>query len=206
MRRILVALLVAAGLAGPVAAGGATAEPDAGIDALLVGGDFVTIGSQRCVIGFNARQPRTLARYIITSGPCVGGTGRTGLVAAPAGSTSTPYVRGSGGALLTLSPDLNQAPIGSTVCMSGPVSGFRCGTVTAYNVTVVFPGGTVTGLARTSVCAQPGEAGAPFVWLTGGRVIAQGTLAGASGACTTYFQPVVPVLQKYGVVLYTGSA
>lgn len=207
MHRTIRTLLAAAVLLA--ASAGAPAQASAGsaprLDAVLVGGDNIVLNGQRCVIGFNARSATTGARYIVTSGYCAGGSGLTAPVRAPDGSTSTPYVRGPGGSLLTVSPVLGRAPVGSSICMSGPVGGFRCGTVVAMNQTIRFADGTtVTGLTRTSVCAQAGEIGSPFVWLSGGRVIAQGTLLVGTGSCASFFQPINEVLSAYGLVLYTG--
>lgn len=179
----------------------------AGVQAPLVGGDSIVINNQRCAIGFNAHNGAG-GRYIITSSPCFAGLpGTAGPVPAPAGSTSTPYVRGPGGSLLTVSPLQTRAPVGASVCMSGPVDGYRCGTVQAINQTVCFPQGCVIGLTRTNVCPQPGESGAPFIWNSGGRVIAQGVLVGGSGSCpggTSWFKPIWPILAAHGLVLFTG--
>lgn len=206
--RLMVAAAVLAGVT--LVAPGDTpvaAAAGAGIPAVLVGGDPIVINGLRCTIGFNARNAAG-TRYIITSWPCFGGPGSAGPVPAPADSTSTPYVRGPGGSLLTLSPSQNRAPVGATVCRSGPGSGYHCGTVTALNQTVCFTTGCVTGLTRTNACAEPGDSGGPFIWSSGGQVIAQGVLVGASGNCTaggtTWFRPIGPILSAYGLILYTG--
>lgn len=202
-------VLAAVTLAPPAGAAApeAVTEQGAGVDALLIGGDPIVVNNWRCAIGFNARN-RAGSRYVITSYPCAGSPGMAGLLPAPAGSTSTPYVRGPGGSLLTLSPLQNQAPVGAVVCMSGPTAGYRCGTVTALNQTVNFGGTIVTGLTRTTVCPAQGESGAPFIWNSGGQVIPQGVLVGGSGSCstggTTWFKPIWPVLSANGLVLYTG--
>jgi len=198
-----VALAPAAG----AAATQASVEPGAGVDALLIGGDPIVVNNQRCAIGFNARNSAG-NRYIITGYPCAGSPGMPGLLLAPAGSTSTPYVRGPGGTLLTLSPLQNRAPVGAVVCMSGPTAGYRCGTIIAVNQTVNFGGVLVTGLTKTTVCPALGESGAPFIWNSGGQVIPQGVLVGGSGSCgtggTTWFKPIWPLLSAYGLILYTG--
>ncbi|GAA4445841.1 hypothetical protein GCM10023148_52640 [Actinokineospora soli] len=76
--------------------------------------------------------------------------------------------------------------------------------VQAKNVTVTFPGGTMHGLTRASLCSAPGDAGGPV--MAGDQ--AQGVVVGASGNCasggTTYFSPVVPTLSAYGLVLHTA--
>ena len=99
-----------------------------------------------------------------------------------------------------------QAAVGSTVCRSGSTTGWHCGTVQAYNTSVTYPEGTITGLIRTNVCAEPGDSGGSLV--AGSQ--AQGVTSGGSGNCrtcgTTYFQPVNEPLQVYGLTLLTGGS
>lgn len=94
-----------------------------------------------------------------------------------------------------------EAPVGSAVCLAGLSTGYHCGTITARNVTVAFPTGTVTGLARTTVCTEPGDAAATFV--SNGQ--AQGVLIGASGNCTSggtsFFAPINPILAAHALHL-----
>lgn len=75
-------------------------------------------------------------------------------------------------------------PIGSTVCHSGPVTGWHCGTLTATNVTIVYPDGVVYGAFRYSACSAPGDQGAP-VYHGSAQI---GTVLGGSG-CQTYGLP-----------------
>lgn len=79
-------------------------------------------------------------------------------------------------------------PVGSAVCHVGPVSGLQCGTVTAVNVTITHPGGTVHGVFLYSACAQPGDGGAPIYQLSTGVQI--GTVLGSVGACRTAGLPL----------------
>nr|WP_289017620.1 trypsin-like serine protease [uncultured Aeromicrobium sp.] len=64
--------------------------------------------------------------------------------------------------------------------------------------------GSVYGLIRTSVCAEPGDSGGSAI--TGNQ--AQGVTSGGSGNCssggTTYFQPVNEILSAYGLTLKTS--
>ncbi|GAA1948757.1 S1 family peptidase [Amycolatopsis minnesotensis] len=97
-----------------------------------------------------------------------------------------------------------EAPIGAPVCKYGVTTGWRCGVIQAKNQTINFPDGTMTGLTRTNVCAEPGDGGGPFVSGTQ----AQGVLIGGTGNCagggTSYFLPVNPVLSAYGLTILTG--
>ncbi len=96
-----------------------------------------------------------------------------------------------------------EAAEGTSVCRSGSTTGWHCGTIQAKNQTVNYQQGVVNGLTRTNVCAEPGDSGGPFLSDTQ----AQGVTSGGSGDCTsggtTYFQPVNPILQAYGLTLLT---
>jgi streptogrisin C len=96
------------------------------------------------------------------------------------------------------------AAVGSSICRSGSTTGWRCGSVQALNATVNYSQGSVYGLTRTSVCAEPGDSGGSFI--TGTQ--AQGVTSGGSGNCstggTTYFQPVNEILSVYGLSLTKG--
>ena len=66
--------------------------------------------------------------------------------------------------------------------------------MTALNATVNYAEGTVTGLIRTTVCAEPGDSGGSLYSGT----VAYGLTSGGSGNCssggTTFFQPVTEAL------------
>ncbi|WP_051837802.1 S1 family peptidase [Streptomyces sp. NRRL WC-3742] len=117
--------------------------------------------------------------------------------------TAQPQVNNYAGSAVTVSGSA-VAPIGSSVCRSGSTTGWHCGTVRQFNATVNYSQGSVFGLTRTSVCAEPGDSGGSFI--SGSQ--AQGVTSGGSGNCTsggtTYFQPVNPILDTYGLTLATG--
>ncbi|SBT53409.1 S1 family peptidase [Micromonospora auratinigra] len=98
-----------------------------------------------------------------------------------------------------------EAPVGASICRSGSTTGTHCGVVQAKNATVNYPEGTVTGLTRTNVCAEPGDSGG--AWLSGDQ--AQGVTSGGSGDCTqggvTFFQPVNEILQRNDLTLVTAN-
>ncbi|MFY1631998.1 S1 family peptidase [Solwaraspora sp. WMMB335] len=118
--------------------------------------------------------------------------------------TPQPWVNNYSGGNVTVAGSA-EASVGASVCRSGSTTGWRCGTIQAKNSTVNYPQGTVTGLTRTSACAEPGDSGGS--WLSGQQ--AQGVTSGGSGNCsvggTTYFQPVNEILSVYGLTLRTGS-
>ncbi|MFD0592696.1 S1 family peptidase [Catellatospora coxensis] len=177
----------------------------------IVGGNAYYIGSgTRCSVGF------AVTGGFVTAGHC-GSTGAS--TTQPSGSfagSSFPgndyaWVRTAAGN--TPRAQVNRYPgtvpvagsqaagVGASVCRSGSTTGWHCGTINALNSSVTYPQGTVTGLIRTNVCAEPGDSGGSLI--AGDQ--AQGVTSGGSGNCssggTTYFQPVNEILQTYGLTL-----
>jgi streptogrisin C len=195
----------------------------------LIGGQAIRNSQARCSIAFNARS--ATARYILTAGHCgeLGGTwsgsgGTIGTVAAysfpgddfaairisSSAAVQTALVdRYSAGADVTVAGS-TVAAVNSSICRSGSTTGWHCGVVQASNQTVNYGGGDiVSGLTRTTVCAEPGDSGGAFVSPNGAtRVQAQGITSGGSGDCsrggTTFHQPVKEALSRYGLTLVTG--
>jgi streptogrisin C len=190
----------------------------------LRGGDTITTSEGgRCSVGFSAISGR--ARYIITAGHC---TKLGGVWSGPDGRPIGPAVKSSFpghdfGLIEVASEDWDQtsqvetddeylnvagsapAEVGDQVCLSGSTSGYHCGRVEALGETVNYGNGDVVrGLTRTSVCAEAGDSGGPF--MRGDQ--AQGTLSGGTGGCLlggqSYFQPIQEVLSTYGLTLLTG--
>jgi streptogrisin C len=190
----------------------------------LVGGTAITTTSTRCSDGLSARRGATT--YLLTAGHCtaegrtwngpgrrlIGSAVRTeypghdyGIVQVAAATTWRGSGRIQGGPTVT---GATAAASGAAVCRAGSSSGYHCGTVRATDVTVNYGSGTViTGLTQTTVCAEPGDSGGPF--LTPDTAQAQGTLSGGTGDCTaggtTYFQPIAPVLASMNLTLVTGD-
>lgn len=194
----------------------------------LVGGESIySEEGAQCSLGFNATSGDT--RYVITAGHCTrspgtwSGAGGTpigpvtsssfpgddfGLIEVTSASwtlTSQYAARGQQRSEITGS---TEAPVGASVCRSGANSGYRCGEVLAIDQTVNYGGGdVVSGLTRTSACAEPGDSGGPFV--SGSQ--AQGVLSGGSGSCLfvirgeTFFQPVDEILAVGGLDLVTSG-
>ena len=94
------------------------------------------------------------------------------------------------------------ASVGQAVQRSGSTTGLRSGSVTALNATVNYAEGSVSGLIRTNVCAEPGDSGGSL--FAGGTAL--GLTSGGSGNCrtggTTFFQPVTEALSRYGVSVF----
>ncbi|WP_329098208.1 S1 family peptidase [Actinomadura citrea] len=178
-------------------------------------------GGVRCTLGFNVRQNGTY--FFLTAGGCAqvgmalyadpGLTVRLGTVVSVTNLAVAlvryvePSVERPGSVhLYPGSQDITTAGrpvVGQRVCRSGPTTGVRCGSVTAINATVNFPEGTITGLARTTVCTEPGDSpGAPY--FSGGTAVGLGI--GGVGDCasggSSFFQPISPVLSVFGVSVY----
>ena len=137
-------------------------------------------------------------------GPMIGGTQAYSVtrVTNTAAWTLVPWINsGSGSIPITGS---QQTPVGGPVCLIDTRLGTHCGTVTALNQTVSYPGGVVTGLTRTNVCMEPG--GTPVAFVSGSQ--AQGVPFIGSGSCasggSSFFTPVNRILSAYGLTLLTG--
>ena len=121
--------------------------------------------------------------------------------------TLLPTVDGYGGGDSPVHGSL-EAPIGATVCRSGRTTGLHCGVIEAKDVTVQYPDTSVDGLTQVKVCAEGGDSGGSFIT---GAGQAQGVLSGGNYSCkgkqaklaTSYFQPINPLLQGYGLTLTT---
>lgn len=182
------------------------------------GGDAIYGGSFRCSLGFNVHSGSTY--FFLTAGHCTNlatewfansshsiklgnrtGTSfpgddfgivqYTNLSITVSGSVGSQDITSAGNAF-----------VGQSVTRRGSASGIHTGIVTALNATVHYAEGTVTGLVRTNVCAEPGDSGGPFY----AGSIALGLTSGGSGNCstggTTFFQPVTEALSRYGVSVF----
>lgn len=190
------------------------------------GGDAWYTDSWRCSVGFSATGSGG-SKHFVTAGHCterpatnaygynrvrlgaVGGStfGRKGdygkVDVTSADWVLRGTVKGSGGDVAVRGS--TEAPVGASICRSGSTTGWHCGVVQQKNVTVRYSGGgTVGGLTKTSVCAEPGDSGGAYI--SGNQ--AQGVTSGGSGNCTiggtTFFNPVNEILNAYGLRLVTS--
>ena len=209
------AAVTAAGIpAGTVQVQTVEESPRALID--VVGGNAYYIdNTYRCSVGF------AVTGGFVTAGHC-GSAGSTtttpsgtfagssfpgndyAYVRTASGNTLVGAVNNYAGGTVAVSGS-TQAAVGAAVCRSGSTTGWHCGTIQAFNATVTYSEGSVSGLIRTNVCAEQGDSGGSLV--AGNQ--AQGMTSGGSGNCssggTTYFQPVNEALNAYGVSLVTSS-
>jgi len=185
----------------------------------ISGGDAIYGGNFRCSLGFNVRNSAGVF-FFLTAGHCTNAasawysnsshttklgdrTGTSfpgndyGIVRYLSTFTNHPGAVGSQDITTARNPT-----VGETVSRRGSTTGIHSGTVTALNATVHYAEGTVTGLIRTTVCAEPGDSGGSLYHGTA----ALGLTSGGSGNCssggTTFFQPVLEPLGVFGVSVY----
>jgi len=199
--------------------GGARIEKLAGkLSINISGGDAIYTGGSRCSLGFNVRSGTT--NYFLTAGHCtnIGTTwyansSGTTVLGTRAGTsfpgndygivryTNTTITKTGGVGSQDITGARN-AVVGERVSRRGSTTGIHTGTVLGLNATVNYAQGSVGGMIRTNVCAQPGDSGGPLYSGTS----ALGLTSGGSGNCssggTTYFQPVTEPLSVYGVSVF----
>lgn len=183
------------------------------IDLFISGGDAIYTGGSRCSLGFNVRGGST--DYFVTAGHCTNagttwtngsatlgtryGTSFPGNDYGIVRYTNTSIAKPGNVGSLNITSAGNPT-VGQSLCRRGSTTGTRCGTVTGLNATVNYSQGSVSGLIRTNICAEPGDSGGPLYSNSG---VAYGLTSGGSGNCssggTTYFQPVTEALSRYGV-------
>ncbi|GAA3741351.1 S1 family peptidase [Salinactinospora qingdaonensis] len=186
-------------------------RPETFID--IIGGNAYYPGPYRCSIGFAVQGGFVTAGHCGDSGTTTSSPSGTvagsifpyydmGWVSAP-GHTPLPLVNTYNGSYVTVQGS-QEATTNSSVCRSGSTTGWHCGSIQSKNQTVRYAEGTVYGLTRTTVCAEPGDSGGSFI--SGSQ--AQGVTSGGSGNCTsgglTFFQPVNPILNQWNLTLVTS--
>jgi len=192
---------------------------DGRLRTLLSGGDGIYTAGWRCSAGVNVQSGSTY--YFVTAGHCTDGASTwytsSAMTTVIGSTTGTSFPGNDFGVVQYSNPAVPRpgtigtvdvtgtatAYVGQSVCRRGATTGVHCGVVTALNATVNYGGGTiVSGLIRTSICAEPGDSGGPLY--AGDKVI--GILSGGSGNCasggTTYYQPIQEVLSAYGLSVY----
>lgn len=191
----------------------------------LVGGDAYYIeGTARCSIGFSVTKDEQ--QGFASAGHCGNeGDSTSGSNMAAQGTfeastfpgkdmswvgvnsnwTATADVEGEDGERTQVTGSV-QALVGASICRSGSTTGWHCGTIEQHDTSVTYSEGTVNGVTETTVCAEPGDSGGPY--LSGSQ--AQGVTSGGSGDCTdggtTFYQPINPILSDFGLVLKTAAA
>jgi streptogrisin D len=189
----------------------------------ITGADAIFGGPFRCSLGFNVLRPGTNEAYFLTAGHCGNAAASWSATGGQViGSRFGSSFPGNDYALIRYTANVARpgavnlyngttrdiaraanAVVGQTVGRSGSTSGFHTGQVTGLNATVNYSDGTtVTGMIKTTVCAEPGDSGGSLF----ANNTALGLTSGGSGNCSsggqTFFQPVVEALNAYGVQVY----
>ncbi|MEJ3742964.1 S1 family peptidase [Actinomycetes bacterium KLBMP 9797] len=192
-------------------------------ETFIAGGEAIYGGGSRCSLGFNVRQGSTF--FFVTAGHCTniastwrgGSSSGTVLGTRVSGQSSFPgndygVVRYTNTSVAHPSQvylyagtqnitSVGNAFTGQAVRRSGSTTGVRSGSVTATNASVTYSQGTVSGLIRTNVCAQPGDSGGSLF----ANSVALGMTSGGSGNCTvggtTFYQPLNEVMNNFGYTL-----
>jgi hypothetical protein len=184
-------------------------------------GNNVMLSAGHCVEG----NPDVLNRYGVHLGKGIASRFRTGYSSVDMGlmdidseDIGRGYIDNRNGQTTRVTGS-SKAPIGTTICKAGNTTGWTCGRITHYNLTVTYghPDGRTTrtsGLARSTVCTEGGDSGGAYISGT----IAQGLTSGgpddghdcgfnqgsnATGSYS-YYQPVVDAASYYGVTLTRG--
>ncbi|KAI8810200.1 peptidase S1 and S6 chymotrypsin/Hap [Cladochytrium replicatum] len=190
--------------------------------AAVSGGAAIYSSVGRCSLGVNVRVGSTY--YFLTAGHC-GSVGtvfyrsssttsanRLGtvtrrsfpgsdyaIVAYDSATTGLTSVGNVGSQDITV---IGAATVGQRVSRRGSTTGVHTGSVTALGASVTYAEGTVRGLIRTTVCAEPGDSGGSLYAST----TSLGMTSGGSGDCTsggvTYFQPANVVANLIGASAY----
>jgi len=178
----------------------------------ISGGDAITGSGGRCSLGFN-----TTGNTGITAGHCTGSISSwndaAGNYYGPSIAANFPgqdygLIRNDGG--LAQPGDVNlynggyqditgaaDPYAGLSVCKSGSTTGLTCGSVTQTGMTICYAQGCVYNMAESTAYVQPGDSGG--AWFAGGTAV--GITSGMGGGFS-YFQPVVPGLNMYGVNVF----
>lgn len=190
---------------------------------LITGGQAIYTGSARCSLGFNVRNSAG-TQFFLTAGHCtnIGSTwyansSRTTVLGTRSGTsfpgndygivryTNTTISKQGAVFLYPGTQDITSARnavVNETVRRSGSTTQVHSGRVTAVNATVNYPQGQVTGLIRTTVCAEPGDSGGSLFSGTSALGITSGGSGNCSSGGTTFFQPVTEPMNVFGVNVY----
>ncbi|KAH8173729.1 alpha-lytic protease prodomain-containing protein [Sarocladium implicatum] len=185
----------------------------------IVGGDaYIIDNAARCSVGFAVQGGFVSAGHCggpgasitYTDGGALGTMARSDFPGndmsfiETVGGTDLPPTVGTWGAGDQTILGSSVSPSGSAVCRSGSTTGYQCGTIGSFDVTLNYAEGSVSGLTGTTACAEGGDSGGSF--FSGDQ--AQGVTSGGSGDCSgggeTYFQPLNEILSNYGLSLITG--
>ncbi len=185
------------------------------------GGDNVMLSAGHCVEGNPMIQNRSGVRLGVgvasrfrTGSPSVD----MGLMDIDSNNVGRGYIDNRNGQTTRVTGS-SKAPVGSTICKAGNTTGWTCGTISQYNLTVNYggAGGSVTrtsGLARSTVCTEGGDSGGAYISGTTAQGMTSGgpndghdcgwNQGGNATGSYSFYQPVVDAASYYGVTLTLG--
>jgi streptogrisin D len=193
---------------------------------VMLDGTAIYTGGFRCSLGFNVFPIGGGEHYFITAGHCthLGSTwyanssltsflgtnsGSSG-VFGPGGDYGIVHYEGSGIHVYGTVASTRQfiagwgfPVVGESVQRSGSTTGVHGGTITATGTTVTYADGTtVTGLIKTTVCAESGDSGGPLYFQSTGLGLTSGGSGNCSSGGITYFQPIAPIMQNFAFQMW----
>jgi len=189
-----------------------TEHVDGSFETTISGGDAITGGGSRCSLGFNTTNNTGITAGHCTSavaswsdpsgayyGPSIGASfpgNDYGLIRNDGGLPQPGDVNLYNGSYQDITNAADPSP-GMSVCKSGSTTGLTCGTVYQVGMTICYAQGCVYNMAQSDAYVQPGDSGGS--WFSGS--IAVGITSGMGGGFS-YFQPVVPGLNMFGVWVF----
>lgn len=207
--------------------------------AVVTPGDEMAFNGFVCSVGYGARDSSG-KQYLVTAGHCIEdlpvltyqgtrfaqGTnsrfalGRDsvdmGIAAIDSGNSIATQVGTYGEAGTVAVQGSRRAATGADLCKSGRTTGWTCGQVRSYNVTVTYtdanggPDTVVTGLGSSTVCTQGGDSGGAYIsgnqaqGMTSGGPATQRCDGSVNSPGSSYFQPLDDALSHYGLTLNTN--
>jgi len=181
-------------------------------DTAISGGDAITGSGGRCSLGFNTTNNTGITAGHCTAaiaswndpngsyyGPSIGASfpgNDYGLIRNDGGLAQPGDVNLYNGSYQDITNAADPAP-GMSVCKSGSTTGLTCGTVYQVGMTICYAEGCVYNMAQSDAYVQPGDSGGS--WFSGS--VAVGITSGMGGGFS-YFQPVVPGLNMFGVWVF----
>ncbi|MEH6420467.1 S1 family peptidase [Pseudomonas sp. CGJS7] len=199
--------------------------------ATIIGGiEYSINNASLCSVGFSVTRGAT--KGFVTAGHCgtvnavarIGGAqvgtfaGRVfpgndrAWVSLTSAQTLQPWVSNYSGGNVVVRGSA-EAAVGAAVCRSGRTTGYRCGNITAKNVTANYAEGAVRGLTQGNACMGRGDSGGSWITsagqaqgvMSGGNVQSNGNNCGIPASQrSSLFERVGPILSQYGLSLVTG--
>ncbi|WP_328661061.1 S1 family peptidase [Streptomyces sp. NBC_00334] len=207
--------------------------------AVIYPGSRMTFNGYICSVGYGAHD-RNGKEYLVTAGHCVedlpvlsydnvrfarathtrfalgSRSVDMGVAAIDAGNSVATSVGTWGNSSPVAVSGSRRAASGAALCKSGQTTGWTCGTVGSYNVSVTYtdqhggPDTVVTGLASSTVCTEGGDSGGAYIsgnqaqGMTSGGPTGQQCTGGVNSRGSSYFQPLDDALSYYGLTLNTN--